>query len=93
MQSRYQQLQDPGQRRHFALFRSSGAAAVVAALFAGAVLLPGAQSPVADRGDEWAAAFAAVVPADEERPPSHVFESAGTDLQDPHQYVGQPVVF
>lgn len=92
MKSRYEQLQDPQQRRQFALFRSSSAAAVVAALMAGAIYLPQGAAPGAQVGVE----FDPVLPLSEapaEAVPGHVFESAGTDDQYPHQYPGQPAVF
>lgn len=92
MKSRFEQLQDPQQRRQFALFRSSAAVAVVAALMAGAIYLPPGAVPGAQVGVE----FEAVLPLSEAPAaslPNHVFESAGTDNQYPHQYAGQPAVF
>jgi hypothetical protein len=92
MKSRYEQLQDPQQRRQFALFRSSAAVAVVATLIAGAIYLPPGPVPGAQVGVE----FDAVSPLSEAPAaslPGHVFESAGTDDQYPHQYAGQPAVF
>jgi hypothetical protein len=92
MKSRFEQLQDPQQRRQFALFRSSSAVAVVAALMVGAIYLPQGEAPGAQVGVEFDLA-----PPLSEAPvasrPSHVLESAGTDDQDPHQYAGQPAVF
>lgn len=94
MKSRHELLPDAHSRRRLALFRSSAAAGVVALLFGAVVLLPPAQTPGADTASEMTGA--APRAAASETPTTAalvVGESAGTDRQDPHAYVGQPAVF
>jgi hypothetical protein len=93
MKSRYEQLQDPQQRRQFALFRSSAAVAIVTVLFAGAVYLPRSAAPGAQVGVEFDSYLPPTAEAPAASAPSHVFESAGTDPQYPYEYPGQPGVF